>query len=391
MKVVQINCSSGGSTGNIAKAIHKKLIENGNESYIFFGVGNSDDENIQPVSPYFFVRGHALLSKLTGLQGYFSYFFTKKLLHKIKTINPDVIHLHNLHGSYLCLPTLFRFLKQYKGKIVITLHDCWLFTGKCPHFTEAKCYKWKTQCEKCPQLAVYPRSCFFDRSKKMQRDKRKWLSGLQNTQIITVSDWLKKTAEQSFLSSYSIKRIYNGINEKIFYPRNDFKDLRKRYNVENDFVILGVSSNWNEQKGLGDFYKLSKLLQKDEKIILVGLTPQQIENLPPNIIGITRTENQDELARLYSMADVFVNMSIEETFGLVTAEAMACGTLVIVYDSTACGEIVTKDTGFVLPPHMVDRLYETIKKIKLSQKNNNYSLFTEIMMITHYLRVYRGL
>lgn len=393
MKVVQINCASGGSTGNIAKAIHNKLIKDKNESYIFFGGGKSSDKNIQPVSSHVFIRLHAFLSRVTGFQGYFSYFHTKKLIRKIKKIAPDIIHLHNLHGSYLCLPTLFRFLKSYQGKIVITLHDCWLFTGKCPHFTEVNCNKWKTECKKCPQLSIYPRSLFFDHTKKMYKDKKRWFMGLKNVQIITVSDWLKKTAQQSFLGQYPIARIYNGIDETIFYPRSCIEETKKQYGLENKFVILGVASSWDDRKGLKDFSKLSKMLQLDEKIMLVGLTSQQIENLPPNIIGITKTENQNELAQLYSMADVFINMSIEETFGLVTAEAMACGTPVIVFNSTACGEIVTSNDGFVVKSNDLISVYNSIKTIRDKEKSNREKIFTKYLeqkMVQAYCEVYES-
>ena len=333
MKVVQINCSSGGSTGNIAKAIHSRLIEEGHDSYIFFGCGVGNKKNIFPISSRGIVRIHSVLSRIIGLHGYFSYFSTRRLIRKIKRIRPDIIQLHNLHGAYLCLPTFFRFLKKNdkygKQKIVITLHDCWLFTGKCPHFTAINCSKWKKQCEKCPQLSIYPRSLFFDWSKKMHRDKKKWLSGFKNLQVVAVSNWLKNTAKESFLKQYDIKRIYNGIDESVFYHRTNLDEIRRKYGVEGTFVILGVASNWDQRKGLKDFYRLAELLKADEKIILVGLTLSQIEGLPKNIIGITATENQNELAHLYSLANVFVNMSLEETFGLVTAEAMACGTPVI--------------------------------------------------------------
>ena len=395
MRVVQINCSSSGSTGNIAKAIHTKLIEDGNESYIFFGGGKGNKKDVLPISSRLVVRIHSFLSRVTGLQGYFSYFPTKRLISRIKKINPNIIHLHNLHGSYLCLPVLFRFLKKQNKlgdqKLIITLHDCWIFTGKCPHFTRVQCFKWKSECGKCPQLSIYPRSLFLDCSKKMYRDKKRWLSGFNNIEIVAVSDWLKKTAEQSFLGRYKITRIYNGIDEKKFYPRNDLEETRRKYGFEDEFIILGIAANWELRKGLKDFYRLAEVLESGEKIMLVGLTMAQIEELPKNIIGITATKNQEELAQIYSMANVFINMSIEETFGLVTAEAMACGTSVIAYDSTACGEIVSAQNGVVFPPHSIDLIRTEISRIKLEQPHKEKLVFvySSIEMVMGYLEVYK--
>lgn len=339
MKVVQINCAAGGSTGTIAKAIHGELIERGHESYIFYGFGTPTKENMIRVGGYFSLHSHAVLSRNLGLQGYFSVLATMRMLRRIRKINPDIIHLHNLHGSYLNLPLLFRYLKKSTANIIVTLHDCWLFTGKCPYFTVAGCEKWKDACGKCSQLPGYPRSK-VDTTAKCLRDKKKWLSDFgDRLQIVTVSDWLRDTAKQSFLGQYSVRTIHNGIDCDIFSPKDDAA-IRKKYCLENKFVLLGVASAWDKRKGLSVFLEMAKQLTEDEVIVLVGLTEAQCAQMPHNVIGITRTENQQELAQLYSAANVFINPSKEETFGLVTAEAMACGTPVVVYDSTACAEVV---------------------------------------------------
>lgn len=363
MKVVQINCSANGSTGNIAKAIHHKLLEMGEESYIFFGIGTPTEKNMFRVGNDFSLHMHSVLSRNFGKQGYFSLFPTIGMISKLKKIKPDIIHLHNLHGNYLNIPLLFSYLKKSKVKVIITLHDCWLFTGKCPHFTVVGCDKWKENCGNCPQLSIYPRSK-VDTTSKSLSDKKKWLSGFgDRMHIIAVSEWLRKTVMQSYLSQYSVKRIYNGIDSTVFKPI-DTTHVRQRYGLGNKYVILGVSSNWNEQKGLNEFLRLSKSLKEDELIVLVGVTEKQIAELPDNMIGIARTESQAELAALYSAADVFVNPSKEETFGLVTAEAMACGTPVIVYDSTACAEIVRENHGVILSLCDTKKLRDAINLIK---------------------------
>jgi len=348
MKVVQINCSASGSTGDIAKGIHRKLRALGHESYFFYEGGSATEENMFRIGNYISLHAHAVLSRNLGRQGYFSVFPTLRLLGKLNKIAPNVIHLHNLHGSYLNLPLLFRYLKKTKAKIVVTLHDCWLFTGKCPHFTVAGCEEWKRTCGNCPQLSIYPGSK-VDTTAKCLRDKKKWLSGFgDRLRVFAVSDWLRDTARESFLAQYSVETIYNGIDCNVFRPL-DGSSAREKYRLGDKFIILGVASVWDKRKGLATFLEMAEQLSGEEVIILVGLTQEQIAQMPPNIVGITRTENQQELAQLYSGADVFVNPSKEETFGLVTAEAMACGTPVVVYDSTACAEIAC-GRGAILQP-----------------------------------------
>ena len=390
MKVVQINCSASGSTGNIAKAIHKELLQNGDESYIFYGIGNSTEKNMIRVGNYFSLHSHSVLSRNFGRQGYFSYFSTKSLISQIKSIAPDVIHLHNLHGSYLNLPLLFKFLKKSKKQIIITLHDCWLFTGKCPHFTVAKCYKWQESCGGCTQLSEYPRSK-VDTTESTLRDKKEWLSGFgDKLKIITVSNWLRDTAKQSFLSQYTIKTIYNGINTQIFKPM-DGTSVKKKYGIDGKYVILGVASNWDKRKGLDKFLSLSEELSDDEIIVLVGLTEAQIAAMPENIVGISRTENQIELAELYSAADVFVNTSKEETFGLVTAEAMACGTPVIVYDSTACAEIIGKNGIKLSPSSGATEILKALREIRQLENTEKDSIicYDVKKMVGEYISEYK--
>ncbi len=369
MKVLQINIASFGSTGSIAKSIHNTLLAQGHESCIYYGVGSSDDALIQSVGPHIDVSLHARLSKYTGLQGYFSHIPTLKLIRKIKKFEPDIIHLHNLHGSYLNLKILFNFLKKYNKKTVITLHDCWLFTGKCPHFTTVGCENWKESCGNCPQLNRYPQSN-IDKTSKNLIDKKKWLNGFDNLHIVTVSKWLKSVASESFLNKYPITVIPNGINTNVFYPRTE-NTVREKYGIGNSFMLLGVASSWAD-KGLEDFISIAKKRVED-KLVLVGLTPEQAKKLPENIIAIPRTENRDELAELYTTSDVFVNMSLEETFGLVVGEAMACGTPAIVYNSTACPEIVTENTGFVAMPGNIEQINDFIDETRENSKEQYFN------------------
>ncbi len=368
MKVLQINSYPNGSTGAIAKSLHNALQKNGNESVFAYGIGKSCETDFKIGTELDF-KLHTYATLLTGLHGYFSKSNTKRLIDFIKKENPDIVHLHNLHGGYINLQILLNFLKKYNKKTVITLHDCWLFTGKCYHFYEAGCEKWKENCGNCPQKAMYPKSIFFDRTSKMLNDKKELFKNFPNLHITAVSDWLSQVAKESFLGEYPITVIPNGVDTCIFKPEK-YDDINEKYNLNGKFVILGVASSWNSNKGLNEFIGLSKRLNENEVIMLVGVTEEIKNSLPANCIGITRTENKNELAKLYSRADAFLNFSVQETFGLVTAEAMACGTPAIVSNTTACGDIVTEGTGFKIPPRDINSAYKCIKEI---QKNNSES------------------
>ncbi len=376
MKVIHINVSASGSTGGISRAIGDKIRANGNQYLLLYGINHTDDVDARRINDYFDTHLHDRLSKLTGLQGYFSFFHTISVIQIIRKEKPDIIHLHNIHGNYLCLPLLFRYLARMSFPIVITLHDCWFFTGKCPHYTDIKCEKWKQNCGHCPQLRIYPKSYFFDRTAKCLKDKRKWFGWIERRlTVVAVSDWLKQNAEQSFLNKAQICRIYNGIPTDVFKIINVDPIIDRKYGLCGKYVILGVASVWDPRKGMSDFLKLSMCLDIDECIVMVGLSPKQCENLPKNIVGIPHTESQADLVQLYNRADVLFNASTEETFGMVTAEAMSCGTPVIVYNSTACPEIVTEDTGVIVPPHNITEVNRAARMMKESgfKKTNRFN------------------
>lgn len=374
--VVQINVVCNGSTGKIMCDISKELENKNYKSYIFFGRGNKNKNlNCYRIGNKLTIYFHVLLARL-GLNGHGSYFATKKLVRKLKKINPSTIHLHNIHGYYLNLKVLFKYLKQYSGKIIWTLHDCWSFTGHCAYFTLSKCNKWTKCCMKCPNLKCYPNE-LFDTTRYEFNLKKKMFLGLKNLTIITPSNWLKSLVKKSFLKDYNVEVINNGINLDIFKP-NINSSIYDRYNIPKDKkIILGVANIWEERKGLDIFLSLSKIITKDEIIVLVGLDDEQISNLPDNIIGINRTDNQEELANLYSISTVFMNPSREETFSLVTVEAMACGTPVIVCGKSAPKELVDESCGFIVNDEKCETYYAFYKK--LANKKQDKEKILEIV------------
>lgn len=395
MKVVQINTFPNGSTGKIAMAIHRALLSNGNESFFYYGIGKTDKKaNCYCFESKLSVHIHSFLSRLTGLQGYYSFFATKKLINSLKKIKPDIVHLHNYHGSYLNLGLFLKYIAKNDAKLFITLHDCCLFTGKCPHFVKVSCYKWKDSCKKCPQLKRYPTSWFFDFSSYLFRKKKKWLYDCKHIHIVTVSKWLDSVASQSYLNRFPMTQIYNGIDYNDFYPRRKPTVLLKPFFFGKK-IILGVGTIWSNNKGLDSILAMSKQLKSDEVFVLVGLTPEQIKELPHNVFGIKRTDSINELCELYSAASVFVTLSLEETFGLVVVEALACGTPCVAYDSTALSELI-KDgyNGYLVPPNRLDLFLEAIRKAMLLKgsfriENGETNNFSAEKMTESYLNLYK--
>ena len=396
MRVVQINGGVFGSTGKIMFGIADALKKSGNETLCFSPVTTTNRNN-QPDKKYIKIgsfqsrRFNVLLGRITGFEGCFAYFATKRMLKKISEFKPDVIHLHTLHGSFVNLPLLFRYIKKNKIKAVWTLHDCWSFTGHCPHFVLQNCEKWKECCGKCPSYREYPQS-LFDNSKKMHRLKRKWFSGIADCTVVTPSKWLADLAEKSFLSQYPVMVINNGINLSVFHPIQS--DFRKNNGLEDKIIILGVSFGWSNKKGLDVFISLAKELSEDYRIVLVGTDKNTDRVLPESIISIHRTQNQTELAQIYSAADVFVNPTREDNFPTVNIEALACGTPVITFDTGGSSEIIDDTSGASVPEGDIKAILQILSRVK---NDNCFSAdncikraekFSSIDKFEEYIRIY---
>lgn len=367
MKSVQINqvCGSG-STGRIAMDISKALDEENIENWIFYGYGDSDYERAIKFGGMLNIRSHQLKTRLLGKHGFYSKSATKELVKRLEAIDPDIVHLHNLHGHYLNVELLFNYLSEFKKPVIWTLHDCWSFTGHCAYFDYVGCEKWRTGCYKCPNLREYPRSLLFDRSKESYRDKKRIFNSLENLSIVAPSEWLAGLARESFLGKYSVKVIYNGIDLDVFKPTES--NFRQGKGLEGKFVMLGVANVWERRKGYSYFLELSKRLKEDERIVLIGLDESQKRELPSNILSIDKTSSQRELAEIYSAVDLFVNPTLEEVFGLVNAEALACGTPVVTFDTGGSPEAIDEHTGIVVQKGSIDQLTSAIERVRYNGK-----------------------
>lgn len=371
MKLLIINSVCGiRSTGRITTDIALEYEKKGYEVKIAYGREKVPEQYKRfavRIGNNFNVRLNALSCRLFDNDGFAAKTQTKKFIKWANEFDPDELWLHNLHGYYINVELLFNWIKSRpKMKVKWTLHDCWAFTGHCSHFSFVECDKWIYGCNNCIQKRQYPSSFLKDRSCINYKKKKNAFCNVNNLSIIVVSHWLESIVKKSFLKNYEINVVYNKVDKSIFIHKPGvFKTSHK---IENKKMVLGVSNVWDERKGLNDFFALSKMLGPNYIIVLVGLNKKQINELPKNILGIERTNNIQQLIEIYSEADVFVNPSKEETFGLTTVEAKLCGTMPIVYKNTACEEVVNIYGGYA-----VDRnLNSMLKKIIEVCEDNTY-------------------
>jgi glycosyltransferase involved in cell wall biosynthesis len=401
LKILQINAVYGfSSTGRTTLELATALRERGHQSYVAFSTSTCPVESGYQIGGRLGKKIHGLFSRLFGTQGYFSTYATNNLLKYIDEIRPDVVHLRNLHANYVNLKILLKYLAEHNIATVVTLHDCWFFTGRCCYYTEDNCFKWLQSCGNCPCLNKYNISWFFDRSAKILIDKKNWFSGLNKLAVIGVSDWIANEAKQSILKNATvIKRIYNWIDLDVFKPL-DTVSMRQRYDLENAFVILGVAQSWSKHKGLDVFIEVARELKGDAVILLVGNMADDT-SLPSNVKCVAAINESSELAMHYSMADVFLNPSIQETFGKVTAEALSCGTPVIVFNETASPEIAGNDgtCGYVTDKNDIQQITSAIEAIRKNGKvsytfncrNRALEMFDKNHGIDEYIKVYEHL
>lgn len=393
MKILQINSVCGvGSTGRIATDLYKILEEQGHECKIAYGRGTAP-EGIDSIKIGSNLDNyiHVFKTRVFDRHGFGSINATKKFIEEVKEYDPDVIHLHNIHGYYINIEILFNYLKEANKPVIWTLHDCWAFTGHCAYFDYVGCSKWKNGCNKCPQKEGYPTSKVFDNSKLNYEKKRELFTSVKNMTIVTPSKWLANLVKESFLGKYPVEVINNGIDLDIFKPTKS--DFRERYGLEDKFIVLGVASVWEERKGLKYFVELSKELSDDYKIVVVGVNKNQKEELPKTILAITRTNNVNELVEIYTAADVFVNPTLEDNFPTTNLESIACGTHVITFNTGGSPESIENGVGLVIEKDNLKELIVAIESIKNNIFNtkiceNKYLRFNKEYKFLEYINLY---
>lgn len=368
MKILMINSVCGyGSTGKIVADLAHEIEKKGDECWIAYGRGDApSDLHTYRIGDNLGVYMHGVLSRITDKHGFYSKYATRMFIRWMKQYNPDVIHLHNLHGYYINIELLFQALKELDKPVIWTLHDCWAFTGHCAHFDFCGCDKWKTQCERCVQKREYPTSFVMDNSRENYIRKKNAISQIDKLEVVTPSDWLKRLVKLSFLKRYPVQVVKNGIDLNAFHPVRDM-NIKQRYGLWDKKIILGVASTWSKRKGIQDFEKLADMIDDTYHIVLIGSIDAKEIIGKPNVTLIDRTENREQLAAWYTEADIFFNPTYEDNYPTVNLEAQACGTPVITYNTGGSPEGIIAGGGSVIEQADLDAFVEKLKQIEEMQ------------------------
>lgn len=398
MKIVHINATYGvGSTGQIVKDLHEAALCAGHESHAFWATAtiySSHSHNIHRIGNELDHKLHALFRRLGGLQGSHSRISTALFCRKLNELNPDVVHLHNLHSNYINIPMLLKCLADMQVRIVITLHDCWFLTGYCTYYQSYKCENWTQACEDCPAV------CSTWKKRQVQKRKaclQEAFAHMKRVDLIGVSPWITTAGSKAIKRKHiTAACIYNWVDTNTFYPIDSSERIREKYQVPSHHkIILGVSQEWSSRKGLDDMLMLADSLQEQVTVLLVGDRGHAPDRVNIRYLG---RKNKNELVELYSAADVFVNPSRMETFGLVTAEAMACGTPVVCYDNTAFKDIVPQQCGILVDDGKIEKIVQAVMHVlregKIMHSDNCRAwckmMFDKSRQIQKYLDVYHS-
>lgn len=400
--VLQINAVTGGSTGRIALAVSRGLEQIGARVWVAYGRGESPRRAPSPHPRAVCIGGrvdtyaHGVLTRILGRHGLGSRSATRAFIAWAKSIAPDVVHLHNLHGYYLNFEVLFEFLASAEIPVVWTLHDCWAYTGHCAYYDRAACTRWQTRCSRCPQKREYPASWLADASALMFERKRRAFTSVRRMTIVTPSEWLAGEVRRSFLKDHPIAVVPNGIDPVAFAPRPTER-LRARLGIPpRRPVVLGVAG-FHPRKGIPYLLELGRRLSPEATLVLVGVARRRLSELPDGVVAVGRIESVSELAEYYSLASAFVNPTLEDNFPTVNLEALAAGTPVVTFATGGCAEQITPDTGLAVAPRDLDGLENAVREVIAKGRSHFASAcraraatYSVAEMIDSYLRVYEA-
>ena len=397
-KLLQINPTvrESTSTGKIMREIGEMAISEGWESYIAYSGARDGipphSSKLVPVGSRLDLLGHFLATRLFDAHGLASRRATRKLIERIRDIDPDIIHIHNIHGYFLNYPELFAYLAASGKPVIWTVHDCWLYTGHCYHYASAGCDRWQTECHDCPCKTRFPASYGLDRSRRNFRLKKQCFTSLPNFTLVVVSDWMKTELAKSFLADVPCLTIHNGIDTQVFAPEESHADSGVYY--------LAVASIWLKEKGLEDLAELAGLLSPDERLVVVGkMSESQKRSLPEKVETIGRTADVRALVSLYSGATALVNPTWQDNYPTVNLESISCGTPVVTYRTGGSVESVTPETGYIVEQGDVKGMYGCLQQIRQQDREawrrscRDHALrhFDKSAALDAYLKLYESL
>ena len=392
MKVLQVNATYGlGSTGTIVRELKENCEANGFDCYVAYAKSSVKFDRGYKIGNWFFNKLHALLARIAGKQAYFSFLPTLMFINFLRKLQPDVVHLHNLHSFYINLPMLLKYLAKNDIRTIITLHDCWWYTGGCFHYTAVGCSKWLDNCDNCPKRYADTQAYLCDKASRVLSDRKKLLLAIPRLTVVGVSEWISNEARKSFLASKDILTIRNGIDHSIFKPTSS--DLRKRLGLTDKYIILGPASKWLDSKNRKVLQYFAANMQPDEILLLFGAEKTNVR-LPSNVKLFGYTRNKHELAALDTMADVFVNCTREDSLSLINIESQACGTPVVTFDATGPKETVDGKTGFSVTVGDPQSLYEKVMTLREAADDDFkcrafvYEEFDKIKNNKNYIHLY---
>lgn len=363
MRIMLVDVNYGSSsTGKIVADLFGHLTRLGHEVLVCYGRGpQSEEMAVHKFSGSIEFLIHALLSRLIGLNGMFSPIATYRLKRKVRRFKPDVVHLHDLHGFFLNYFSFLDFLKEKKIPVVWTFHSEFMITGNCG--ATNGCEKWKVSCDSCPQKSTFPETWIFDFSRYLFFRKKRLFQNQPNISITTPSTWLAhNVAASPMLGSKSIiKTVPNGVDCEIFRvgASQEFPSVRSS---TEEFIVIAVGANLMSSAKGGSFVIELAARLPDMTFLLVGAT-QGAKKLPSNVTSFGVVSDKAYLANLYEQSDLTLVVSKSESFSMVCAESLACGTPIAGFKSGGPEEVAPPGYGFFVEYGDNDALEHGLKRI----------------------------
>ena len=372
-KLLQINpvLRTSTSTGRIMQEIGDLAMANGWESYVAYSRGRDGirpcTSHLLPVGNKASVAWHGLMTRLFDRHGLSSAHATQTFLRQVDALQPDVIHIHNLHGYFLHYPLLFRYLSSHNIPVIWTVHDCWLYTGHCYHYSFAGCQRWQSGCGDCPQRRDFPASWLVDRSRRNYIDKENAFTSLPKglLTLVPVSEWMAGEMNRSFLSGCDIRVIHNGIDTDFFHPAES--DFRKKHNLEEKYVILAPANKWFLDVNRETFDYFASHLTDDMRMVFIGNGVDE-SRLTDKMINLGFVSSRAEIRAIYAACDVMANCTREESLSLLNVEVQACGTPVVTYSNTGVKETVDGKCGFAVENGNPEEMWKHVYRILIKGK-----------------------